>query len=174
MFSPQTCTRNPNVGSRQRSRLWNRSTNANHNFYILTERDIFVLTGQFLYEDIGLTQLPGIVSMAGENSTQETLGKNITLTSYPALKLKDRTVTVIKKSRRIYSGKQTVDCWFAKNNAAKLIDGQYSDYVVSHLFDTGDWANGTNTDWDKHTHTHTHNNYTGLMGHDPDISTQTL
>uniref|UniRef100_A0A671N265 Inter-alpha-trypsin inhibitor heavy chain 5 n=1 Tax=Sinocyclocheilus anshuiensis TaxID=1608454 RepID=A0A671N265_9TELE len=64
---------------------------------------------------------------------------------YPALKVKDRTVTVIKKSRRIYSGKQTIDCWFAKNNAAKLIDGQYSDYVVSHLFDTGDWANGTNT-----------------------------
>uniref|UniRef100_A0A673ICF8 Inter-alpha-trypsin inhibitor heavy chain 5 n=1 Tax=Sinocyclocheilus rhinocerous TaxID=307959 RepID=A0A673ICF8_9TELE len=80
-----------------------------------------------------------------ENSTQEPLGKNISLPSCPALKVKDRTVTVIKKSRRIYSGKQTVDCWFAKNNAAKLIDGQYSDYVVSHLFDTGDWANGTNT-----------------------------
>ncbi|XP_051544819.1 inter-alpha-trypsin inhibitor heavy chain H5-like [Myxocyprinus asiaticus] len=103
------------------------------------------LLGQFLYEDIGLTQLPGNFSMAVENSTQETLGKNVTLPSYPALKVKNRTVTVIKKSRRIYSGKQTVDCWFAKNNAAKLIDGQYNDYVVSHLFDTGDWANGTNT-----------------------------
>ncbi len=156
MFSPQACTWNLNVGSRQRSRLWNRPTNANGNFYILTERYIFVLTGQFLYEDIGLTQIPGNISMTGVNSTQETLGKNITLTSYPALKLKDRTVTVMKKSRRIYSGKQTVDCWFAKNNAAKLIDGQYSDYVVSHLFDTGDWANETNTHWDKHTHTHAH------------------
>uniref|UniRef100_A0A673J482 Inter-alpha-trypsin inhibitor heavy chain 5 n=1 Tax=Sinocyclocheilus rhinocerous TaxID=307959 RepID=A0A673J482_9TELE len=118
-------------------------------FYIANSKglskDTHGLLGQFLYEDIGLTQLPGNFSMAAENSTQETLGKNITLTSYPALKVKDRTVTVIKKSRRIYSGKQTVDCWFTKNNAAKLIDGQYSDYVVSHLFDTGDWANGTNT-----------------------------
>uniref|UniRef100_A0A8C1INN3 Inter-alpha-trypsin inhibitor heavy chain 5 n=1 Tax=Cyprinus carpio TaxID=7962 RepID=A0A8C1INN3_CYPCA len=118
-------------------------------FYIANSKglskDTHGLLGQFLYEDIGLTQLPGNFSMAGENSTKETLGKNITLTSYPALKVKDRTVTVIKKSRRIYSGKQTVDCWFAKNNAAKLIDGHYSDYVVSHLFDTGHWANGTNT-----------------------------
>ncbi|XP_067247205.1 inter-alpha-trypsin inhibitor heavy chain H5 [Chanodichthys erythropterus] len=118
-------------------------------FYIANSKglskDTHGLLGQFLYEDIGLTQLPGNFSMAGENSTRETLGKNITLPSYHALKVKDRTVAVIKKSRRIYSGKQTVDCWFAKNNAAKLIDGQYSDYVVSHLFDTGDWANGTNS-----------------------------
>lgn len=118
-------------------------------FYIANSKglstDTHGLLGQFLYEDIGLTQLPGNFSMAGKNSTQGTLGKNTTLPSCPALKVKDRTVPVIKKSRRIYSGKQTVDCWFAKNNAAKLIDGQYSDYVVSHLFDTGDWANGTNT-----------------------------
>ncbi|XP_073694343.1 inter-alpha-trypsin inhibitor heavy chain H5-like [Garra rufa] len=118
-------------------------------FYIANSKglskDTHGLLGQFLYEDIGLAQLLGNVSMAGKNSTQETLETNSTLTSYPALKVKDRTVTVIKKSRRIYSGKQTVDCWFAKNNAAKLIDGQYDDYVVSHLFDTGDWANGTNT-----------------------------
>lgn len=104
-----------------------------------------MFTGQFINEDITLTHIPGNFSMAGQNSTQETLQKNTTLTSFPALKLKDRTVTVMKKSRRIYSGTQTVDCWFAKNNAAKLIDGQYSDYVVSHLFDTGDWANVTNT-----------------------------
>ncbi|XP_052432422.1 inter-alpha-trypsin inhibitor heavy chain H5 [Carassius gibelio] len=118
-------------------------------FYIANSKglskDTHGLLGQFLYEDIGLTQLPGNFSMAGKNSTQETLGENISLPSCPALKVKDRTVTVIKKSRRIYSGKQTVDCWFARNNAAKLIDGQYSDYVVSHLFDTGDWANGANT-----------------------------
>ncbi|XP_059361462.1 inter-alpha-trypsin inhibitor heavy chain H5-like [Carassius carassius] len=118
-------------------------------FYIANSKglskDTHGLLGQFLYEDIGLTQLPGNFSLAGKNSTQETLGENISLPSCPALKVKDRTVTVIKKSRRIYSGKQTVDCWFAKNNAAKLIDGQYGDYVVSHLFDTGDWANGANT-----------------------------
>ncbi|XP_051547266.1 inter-alpha-trypsin inhibitor heavy chain H5-like [Myxocyprinus asiaticus] len=103
------------------------------------------LLGQFLYEDIGLTHLPRNFSMDVENNTQEKQGKNVMLPSYPTLKLKNRTVHVIKKSRRIYSGKQTVDCWFVKNNAAKLIDGQYNDYVVSHLFDTGDWANGTNT-----------------------------
>ncbi|XP_067283300.1 inter-alpha-trypsin inhibitor heavy chain H5 [Pseudorasbora parva] len=118
-------------------------------FYIANSKglskDTHGLLGQFLYEDIGLIQLPGNFSMAGENSSQETIGKNITLPRFPVLKVKDRTVAVIKKSRRIYSGKQTVDCWFAKNNAAKLIDGQYSDYVVSHLFDIGDWANGTNT-----------------------------
>ncbi|XP_073723093.1 inter-alpha-trypsin inhibitor heavy chain H5 [Misgurnus anguillicaudatus] len=103
------------------------------------------LLGQFMNEDVTLTHIPGNFSMAGKNSTHETQEKNTTLTSFPALKLKDRTVTVMKKSRRIYSGKQTVDCWFAKNNAAKLIDGQYNDYVVSHLFDTGYGANGTNT-----------------------------
>lgn len=118
-------------------------------FYIANSKglskDTHGLLGQFLYEDITLTHIPGNFSTVGKNSTVETLEKNSTVSSYPALKLKDRTVTVMKKSRRIYSGKQTVDCWFAKNNAAKLIDGQYSDYVVSHLFDTDDWANGTNT-----------------------------
>ncbi|XP_056311489.1 inter-alpha-trypsin inhibitor heavy chain H5 [Danio aesculapii] len=115
-------------------------------FYIAKSKglskDTHGLLGQFLYEDIGLTQFPG-------NSTQETLGKNITLPSFHFLKVKDRSVAVMKKSRRIYSGKQTVDCWFAKNNAAKLIDGQHDDYIVSHLFDTGAWANETNT----HTYT---------------------
>lgn len=60
------------------------------------------------------------------------------------LKVKDRSVPVVQKSRRIYSGTQSVDCWFARNNAAKLIDGQYEDYLVSHMFDTGEWMNGTN------------------------------
>lgn len=60
------------------------------------------------------------------------------------LKVKDRSVPVVQKSRRIYSGTQSVDCWFARNNAAKLIDGQYEDYLMSHMFDTGDWPHGTN------------------------------
>ncbi len=60
------------------------------------------------------------------------------------LKVKGRSVPVVQKSRRIYSGTQSVDCWFARNNAAKLIDGQYEDYVMSHMFDTGDWQHGTN------------------------------
>lgn len=62
----------------------------------------------------------------------------------PVLKVKDRSVPVVQKSRRIYGGTQSVDCWFARNNAAKLIDGQYEDYLMSHMFDTGDWPHGTN------------------------------
>ena len=60
------------------------------------------------------------------------------------LKVKGRSVPVVQKTRRIYSGTQSVDCWFARNNAAKLIDGEYENYVVSHLFDTGDWPHGEN------------------------------
>lgn len=66
------------------------------------------------------------------------------MTPSRVLKVKGRSVPVVPKSRRIYSGTQNVDCWFAKNNAAKLIDGQYEDYLVSHMFDTGDWRHGTN------------------------------
>ncbi|CAJ1054571.1 inter-alpha-trypsin inhibitor heavy chain H5 [Xyrichtys novacula] len=86
------------------------------------------LLGQFLYEEVGLAELPAEGGM-----------KPLT-----ALKVKDRSVPVIQKSRKIYSGTQSVDCWFARNNAAKLIDGQYEDYVMSHMFDTGDWPHGTN------------------------------
>ncbi|XP_056224083.1 inter-alpha-trypsin inhibitor heavy chain H5 [Seriola aureovittata] len=80
------------------------------------------LLGQFLYEEVGLAELP----------------------ASPVLKVKDRSVPVVQKSRRIYSGTQSVDCWFARNNAAKLIDGQYEDYLMSHMFDTGDWPHGSN------------------------------
>ncbi|KAI4895392.1 hypothetical protein NFI96_024120 [Prochilodus magdalenae] len=118
-------------------------------FYIANSKglskDTHGLLGQFLFQDVGLIQLPGNVTAAKGNNTQETsiTGK---LESRPmALKVKERTVGVVKKSRRIYSGTQTVDCWFARNNAAKLIDGQYQDYVVSHLFDIGDWPQGTNS-----------------------------
>lgn len=60
------------------------------------------------------------------------------------LEVKDRSVPVVQKSRRIYSGTQSVDCWFARNNAAKLIDGQYEDYLMSHMFDNGEWTHGMN------------------------------
>ncbi|XP_041819943.1 inter-alpha-trypsin inhibitor heavy chain H5 [Chelmon rostratus] len=86
------------------------------------------LLGQFLYEEVGLAELPAQADMRPS----------------PVLKVKDRSVPVVQKSRRIYSGTQSVDCWFARNNAAKLIDGQYEDYVMSHMFDTADWPHGTN------------------------------
>lgn len=86
------------------------------------------LLGQFLYEEVGLAELP-----AGGDTKPSAV-----------LKVKDRSVPVVQKSRRIYGGTQSVDCWFARNNAAKLIDGQYEDYVMSHMFATGDWPHGTN------------------------------
>ncbi|XP_023808127.1 inter-alpha-trypsin inhibitor heavy chain H5 [Oryzias latipes] len=86
------------------------------------------LLGQFLHQEVGLAELP--VQVGAEPDT--------------VLKVKDRSVPVVHKSRKIYSGTQSVDCWFARNNAAKLIDGQYEDYLMSHMFDTGDWPQGTN------------------------------
>ncbi|XP_071188777.1 inter-alpha-trypsin inhibitor heavy chain H5-like isoform X2 [Salvelinus alpinus] len=108
-------------------------------FYISNSKglshDCHGLLGQFLYEEVGLAELPGNATATGDNSTFE---------RSHILKVKGRSVPVVQKTRRIYSGRQSVDCWFARNNAAKLIDGQYEDYVVSHLFDTGDWPHGSN------------------------------
>uniref|UniRef100_A0A8C8F347 Inter-alpha-trypsin inhibitor heavy chain 5 n=1 Tax=Oncorhynchus tshawytscha TaxID=74940 RepID=A0A8C8F347_ONCTS len=108
-------------------------------FYISNSKglshDCHGLLGQFLYEEVGLAELSGNATATGDHSTS--------LRS-PILKVKGRSVPVVQKTRRIYSGRQSVDCWFARNNAAKLIDGQYEDYVVSHLFDTGDWPRGSN------------------------------
>ncbi|CAG5927328.1 unnamed protein product [Menidia menidia] len=86
------------------------------------------LLGQFLHEEVGLAELPA------EGHTKPS----------QVLKVKNRSVPVVHKSRKIYSGTQSVDCWFARNNAAKLIDGQYEDYLMSHMFDTGDSSQGTN------------------------------
>ncbi|XP_056132016.1 inter-alpha-trypsin inhibitor heavy chain H5 [Lampris incognitus] len=90
------------------------------------------LLGQFLYEEVGLAEIGASSSAPGQTTT------------LPVLKVKGRSVPVVKKTRRILSGTQSVDCWFARNNAAKLIDGQYEDYVTSHMFDTGDVPHGTN------------------------------
>lgn len=84
------------------------------------------LLGQFLYEEVGLAH------------------SEADMTPSTVLKVKQRSVPVVQKTRRIYSGTQSVDCWFAKNNAAKLIDGEYEDYVMSHMFDTGHGPHGTN------------------------------
>ncbi|XP_076860774.1 LOW QUALITY PROTEIN: inter-alpha-trypsin inhibitor heavy chain H5-like [Brachyhypopomus gauderio] len=116
-------------------------------FYIADKKglskDTHGLLGQFLYEEVSLVRLPGNITVAtgddrgGESPTPGTPGPGHT-----ALRVKERTVEVVKKRRFIYSGTHAVDCWFAKNNAAHLIDGQYRDYVVAHQFDTGDWPDG--------------------------------
>lgn len=84
------------------------------------------LLGQFLYEEIGLAEVVADIVPS------------------TVLKVKERSVPVVQKTRRIFSGTQSVDCWFAKNNAAKLIDGQYEDYLMSHMFDTGHSQHETN------------------------------
>lgn len=87
-----------------------------------------MFSGQFLYEEAGLAQLP-----AGGEATPSSV-----------LNVRGRSVPVVQKSRRIYGGTQSVDCWFARNNAAKLIDGHYEDYLRSHMFDTSEWTQGAN------------------------------
>lgn len=92
------------------------------------------LAGQFLSHEVKLLQesLNTSHQEVGQNQT-EALKANPTNT----LKVKGRLVPVVWKQRRIYNGQQEVECWFAKNNADKLIDGSYQDYLASHPFDTG-------------------------------------
>ncbi|XP_063782887.1 inter-alpha-trypsin inhibitor heavy chain H5 [Pseudophryne corroboree] len=78
------------------------------------------LLGQFLHNEVKVTKATNQTSNAG----------NI-------LKVRNRSVPVIRKQRKLYNGLHQVDCWFAKNNAHKLIDGLYLDYLVSHPFDCG-------------------------------------
>ncbi|RLW01994.1 hypothetical protein DV515_00007600 [Chloebia gouldiae] len=107
-------------------------------FYISNSKglssDSHGLLGQFLNNEIKLLQESLNTSRweVGQNQT-EALKANPTNT----LKVKGRLVPVVWKQRRIYNGQQEVDCWFAKNNADKLIDGSYKDYLASHPFDTG-------------------------------------
>ncbi|NXB11464.1 ITIH5 inhibitor, partial [Cnemophilus loriae] len=107
-------------------------------FYISNSKglssDSHGLLGQFLNHEVKLLQesLNTSRQEAGQNQT-EALKANPTNT----LKVKGRLVPVVWKQRRIYNGQQEVDCWFAKNNADKLIDGSYKDYLASHPFDTG-------------------------------------
>ncbi|XP_061494279.1 inter-alpha-trypsin inhibitor heavy chain H5 [Rhineura floridana] len=92
------------------------------------------LIGQFLYQDVKLTQEP-----PGESHHVPigNLTKRVNVNSGNALELKGRSIPVVWKQRKICNGEWEVDCWFAKNNAEKLIDGAYKDYLASHPFDTG-------------------------------------
>uniref|UniRef100_A0A8C6X8A7 Inter-alpha-trypsin inhibitor heavy chain 5 n=1 Tax=Naja naja TaxID=35670 RepID=A0A8C6X8A7_NAJNA len=89
------------------------------------------LIGQFLHQDIELLTEP-FSEKCSPDDCPETNSN-----SGHALQLKGHLVPVVWKQRKIYNGQQEVDCWFAKNNAEKLIDGDYTDYLASHPFDTG-------------------------------------
>lgn len=105
-------------------------------FYIANSRGLsdncHGLLGQFLNQDAKLVGAP------------EEYGKNLSNQPFPRaegmpeaiLKVKGRRVPVVWKQRKIYNGQAQVDCWFDRNNAAKLIDGVYKDYLASHPFDT--------------------------------------
>ncbi|XP_003473567.3 inter-alpha-trypsin inhibitor heavy chain H5 [Cavia porcellus] len=90
------------------------------------------LLGQFLNQETKLTTEP--------------VGHSTNLTNSPLppaegmletiLQVKGHRVPVVWKQRKIYNGEEQIDCWFARNNAAKLIDGVYKDYLASHPFDT--------------------------------------
>lgn len=84
------------------------------------------LLGQFLNQEARLTEEP-----AG-------LGKDPQAGKQPEtiLKVKGHRVPVVWKQRKIYNGEEQVDCWFARNNAAELIDGVYKDYLAAHPFDS--------------------------------------
>uniref|UniRef100_G3S7B4 Inter-alpha-trypsin inhibitor heavy chain 5 n=2 Tax=Gorilla gorilla gorilla TaxID=9595 RepID=G3S7B4_GORGO len=91
------------------------------------------LLGQFLNQDARLTEDPAGPS---QNLTHPLLlqageGPEAILT------VKGHQVPVVWKQRKIYNGEEQIDCWFARNSAAKLIDGEYKDYLASHPFDTG-------------------------------------
>ncbi|KAI4562164.1 hypothetical protein MJT46_011126 [Ovis ammon polii x Ovis aries] len=86
------------------------------------------LLGQFLNQEarlIGLSKRPTHppVPEAGERSEA-------------VLEVKGRQVPVVWKQRRIYNGEEQVDCWFARNNAAGLLDGEYQGYLAAHPFDS--------------------------------------
>ncbi|XP_029471541.1 inter-alpha-trypsin inhibitor heavy chain H5 [Rhinatrema bivittatum] len=92
------------------------------------------LLGQFLYTDVKVTEVP--LSTSSQAASRHPTGLQ---SPGPAhmLKVKGRLVPVVRKQRKIYNGLHQVDCWFAKNNADKLIDGTYQDYLVPHPFDAG-------------------------------------
>ncbi|XP_044083839.1 inter-alpha-trypsin inhibitor heavy chain H5 [Neovison vison] len=82
------------------------------------------LLGQFLSRDARLTAEPSRPPFPKAGEPAETV-----------LKVRGHQVPVVWKQRKIYNGEEQVDCWFARSNAAKLIDGEYRDYLASHPFD---------------------------------------
>lgn len=101
-------------------------------FYISNSKGLSAnshgLLGQFLYNEVKVTN----VSVSTKGQTTTTSSNVVSM-----LKVRNRSVPVIRKQRKLYNGLHQVDCWFAKNNAEKLIDGIYQDYLVSHPFHCG-------------------------------------
>ncbi|XP_051890090.1 inter-alpha-trypsin inhibitor heavy chain H5 [Pristis pectinata] len=108
-------------------------------FYILNSKGLSLsvhgLLGQFLYSRVQITNATRSASWQNQALTW-TAGREENTGLAVSLSIKDRLVPVVRKQRWIYNGQHRVDCWFAKSNAAHLIDGSYRDYLVSHLFDT--------------------------------------
>ncbi|XP_067391056.1 inter-alpha-trypsin inhibitor heavy chain H5 [Emydura macquarii macquarii] len=92
------------------------------------------LLGQFLHHEVKLTEqsLSESPQLASQSPAEEPNPRSENM-----LRVKGRLVPVVWKQRKIYNGEQEVDCWFAKNNADQLIDGDYKDYLAAHPFDTG-------------------------------------
>ncbi|XP_037702418.1 inter-alpha-trypsin inhibitor heavy chain H5 [Choloepus didactylus] len=90
------------------------------------------LLGQFLNQDAKLTEEPVGPSRNLPDPPSPQAGKR----PETILRVKGHRVPVVWKQRKIYNGEEQVDCWFARNNAAKLIDGEYKDYLAPHPFDT--------------------------------------
>nr|XP_061809590.1 inter-alpha-trypsin inhibitor heavy chain H5-like [Nerophis lumbriciformis] len=89
--------------------------------------DCHGLLGQFLHEEVSVA----------EGDPEENPPSAL-------LKVRGRSVPAVRKTRRIYGGSRSVDCWFAGSNGAKLVEGRYEDYVAPHMFDTGEGPHGSN------------------------------
>ncbi|KAM4828654.1 inter-alpha-trypsin inhibitor heavy chain H5 [Thomomys bottae] len=97
-------------------------------------RNCHGLLGQFLNQEAKLTEESTAYSRNHTiNPSHPQAGEG---TLETVLKVKEHHVPVVWKQRKIYNGEEQIDCWFAKNNAAKLIDGDYKDYLAAHPFDT--------------------------------------
>ncbi|XP_032896045.1 LOW QUALITY PROTEIN: inter-alpha-trypsin inhibitor heavy chain H5 [Amblyraja radiata] len=112
-------------------------------FYILNSQGLSSsahgLLGQFLHSRVQIVELFANASGSAGQRDRAAAGADggVGIAGTAAsLSIKDRLVPVVWKQRWIYNGMHQVDCWFAKNNAARLIDGSYKDYLASHLFDT--------------------------------------
>ncbi|KAG8515883.1 Inter-alpha-trypsin inhibitor heavy chain H5, partial [Galemys pyrenaicus] len=91
------------------------------------------LLGQFLNQDAQLAEMP-VQPSKNLISLSPSL-PDLSETSEAVLKVKGHQVPVVWKQRKIYNGEEEIDCWFTRN-AARLLDGEYRDYLATHPFDS--------------------------------------